>query len=159
MPLQFYKPNTAALYTLSAVLGVGAAIIWTAQGNYLTLNSDETTMSRNSGIFWAMLQFSMVIGNTFVFIQFQGLSDIDAHTRSFVVIVLLVVCCVGVLTLALLRKPPSDSAEERSPGTVSRKNSPHNILCTLCKMDASTATHSTSTQPNERARFIYVIID
>ena len=116
--LQFYKPNTVALYALSAVLGVGAAIIWTAQGNYLTLNSDETTMSRNSGIFWAMLQFSMVIGNTFVFIQFQGLSDIDTHTRTVVVIVLLVVCCVGVLTLALLRKPPRDSAEERSPGTV-----------------------------------------
>ena len=105
------------------MLGVGAAIIWTGQGNFLTLNSDETTMSRNSGIFWAMLQFSMVIGNTFVFFQFQGLSDIDTHTRSVVVIVLLVVCCIGVLTLGLLRKPPRDPVDESSPGTVSKNPS------------------------------------
>ena len=117
--LQFYLPNTIALYGLSAVLGVGAAIIWTAQGVFLTLNSDETTMSRNSGIFWAMLQFSMVIGNTFVFIQFQGLTDIDRHTRSVVVIVLLVVCCVGVLTLGLLRRPPRDTGDETTAGIVS----------------------------------------
>ena len=115
---QFYLPNTIALYALSAVLGVGAAIIWTGQGNFLTLNSDEATMSRNSGIFWAMLQLSMVIGNTFVFFQFQGLNDIDKHTRSFVVIVLLVVCCVGVITLGLLRKPPTDSGNDPSEGTV-----------------------------------------
>ena len=117
--LQFYLPNTIALYGLSAVLGVGAAIIWTAQGVFLTQNSDETTMSRNSGIFWAMLQFSMVIGNTFVFIQFQGLTDIDRHTRSVVVIVLLVVCCVGVLTLGLLRRPPRDTGDETTAGIVS----------------------------------------
>ncbi len=31
-------------------------VIWTAQGSYLAMCSDENTMSRNSGVFWAILQ-------------------------------------------------------------------------------------------------------
>ena len=54
--ISFLWPQTWLLYTVSAVLGVGAAIIWTAQGAFLSRCSDETTISRNSGIFWAMLQ-------------------------------------------------------------------------------------------------------
>ena len=38
-------------------------------------------MERNSGIFWAMLQCSLLIGNTFVYFQFQDLDDIDKDTR------------------------------------------------------------------------------
>jgi MFS family permease len=54
--ISFLWPKTWLLYTVSAFLGVGAAIIWTAQGAFLSRCSDETTISRNSGIFWAMLQ-------------------------------------------------------------------------------------------------------
>jgi len=39
---------------MSAVQGFGAAIIWTGQGTYVTLNSDSSTMSRNTGVFWAL---------------------------------------------------------------------------------------------------------
>jgi hypothetical protein len=52
----FLVPKTWLLYLASCVIGFGAALIWTGQGNYLTLNSDSMTISRNSGIFWAMLQ-------------------------------------------------------------------------------------------------------
>lgn len=52
----FLFPKTWLLYTASAVLGAGAALIWTGQGSYLSRCSNETNISRNSGIFWAMLQ-------------------------------------------------------------------------------------------------------
>lgn len=52
----FLAPSTWLLYVASALIGLGAAAIWTGQGTYLTLNSDAGTISRNSGIFWAMLQ-------------------------------------------------------------------------------------------------------
>ena len=74
-------PNTFMLYAASVLVGMGAAILWTAQGNFLTMNSDEDTIGKNSGIFWAMYQCSSVIGNTFVFFQFRNHKDIDATTR------------------------------------------------------------------------------
>jgi hypothetical protein len=43
-------------YTVSVLVGIGAAILWTAQGAYLAVNSDESTISRNTGIYWALLQ-------------------------------------------------------------------------------------------------------
>ena len=52
------------------------------KGNFLTLNSDPETMERNSGIFWAMLQCSSLIGNTYVFFQFDGMTEIDSETRT-----------------------------------------------------------------------------
>lgn len=54
--LNFLLPKTWLLYLASVIIGVGAALIWTGQGNYLTLNSRASTISRNSGVFWALLQ-------------------------------------------------------------------------------------------------------
>ena len=114
---QIIYPNTYLLYCAACLLGIGAAIIWTAQGNFLTLNSDPSTMSRNSGVFWAMLQCSMLIGNTFVFFTFQGKDDIDKTTRTTVVLVLLTICIVGTLSFLLLRPTPwaTDSATTEGP--------------------------------------------
>ena len=117
---QIIYPNVYLLYGGSILIGIGAAVIWTAQGNFLTLNSDPGTMTRNSGVFWAMLQMSMLIGNTFVFFAFQGKTDIDKTTRTTVVLVLLSICIVGSLTFFLLRPTPwaTDSAATKGPGEI-----------------------------------------
>lgn len=112
---QFIVPMTWLLYLTSALLGFGAAIIWNAQGTFLTINSDTATNSRNSGIFWAMVMASNVIGNTFVFLQFRGLSDIDSGTRTLVASVLLGVCFAGIVVLCLLRPTPWDSEGRTTP--------------------------------------------
>lgn len=104
----FLWPHTVILYLTSVLIGVGAALIWTGQGNYLTLMSTQKTMSRNSGIFWAMLQTSMLFGNIFVFYQFMGKEIIDKHTRMVVFIALTVVGVIGVGVMFLLPKPGSE---------------------------------------------------
>ncbi|XP_073975064.1 UNC93-like protein MFSD11 [Rhodnius prolixus] len=105
----FLWPKTWLLYLVSFIIGFGASIIWTGQGNYLTLNSDDNTMARNSGIFWALLQSSMLFGNFYVYMVFQGKSTIDHYTRWLVSTVLSGICAIGVLLLILLR--PAVSAE------------------------------------------------
>ena len=55
----FLFPSTWLLYTMSAIAGFGSALLWTAQGNYLTLCSTSETIGRNSGVFWCILQFRL----------------------------------------------------------------------------------------------------
>lgn len=106
----FFFHLTWSLYLASALIGFGASIFWTGQGNFLTINSDSETMSRNSGVFWALLQCSLLFGNIFVYFTFQGKSQIDEHTRFIVFGVLLSVCIAGVVLLCFLRTGSSDSA-------------------------------------------------
>ncbi|XP_065089068.1 UNC93-like protein MFSD11 [Ochlerotatus camptorhynchus] len=116
--ITFLWPKTWLLYVASAVLGTGAAFIWTGQGMYLSKCSDESTISRNSGIFWAMLQMSMFFGNLLVFFLFQGKTHIDSETRTLVFSILAGVAVIGIVFLCTLRKPhqlTTDSSDDGIP--------------------------------------------
>jgi len=103
---QLLYPNTYLLYASAAVIGLGAPVIWTAQGNFLSLNSDDETISRNSGIVWAMLQSSIFIGNIFAYFMFTGEEYISSSVRTTVGVVLLSITGAGVLVMLLLRPTP-----------------------------------------------------
>ena len=94
-PVQFFIMMPWLIYVANVILGIGAAVIWTAQviqkipttipltkksghfhfhflqGNVLANNSDPTTITRNSGVFWAMNMSSNFIGNTLAFLLFK----------------------------------------------------------------------------------------
>jgi len=102
--VSFLWPRTWLLYVASAVLGTGAALIWTGQGTYLSRCSNPSNISRNSGVFWAMLQTSMFFGNLFVYYQFQGKDHIDEDTRRIVFTALIAVAILGVIFLGTLQR-------------------------------------------------------
>ncbi|ENN73610.1 UNC93-like protein MFSD11 [Dendroctonus ponderosae] len=104
--ISFALPNVWLLYLVSAIIGIGAALIWTGQGNYLALNSTDTTISRNSGVFWAMLQMSMFCGNTFVYFVFRGKDNIDRGTRQLVIWTLSAIALAGLVVMVFFPKPP-----------------------------------------------------
>lgn len=68
----------------------------------------------------------MLIGNTFVFFQFQGKEHIDESTRRIVFIVLISVAIVGVLFFCILRRVHSaatdNDANDRELGYQSKTN-------------------------------------
>ncbi|NWV47929.1 MFS11 protein, partial [Daphoenositta chrysoptera] len=106
----FIQPATWAFYTASVLIGIAAAVLWTAQGNCLTENSDENTIGRNSGIFWALLQFSLIFGNLYIYLAWQGKTHISESDRRTVFIALTVISLVGTVLFFLIRKQEDTKA-------------------------------------------------
>lgn len=112
----FLYPLTWLLYVVSVIVGVGAALIWTAQGNYLTLCSTDQTMSRNSGLFWALLQCSFLWGNIFVFTYIKTDDDgtIEKTTITVIYSVLTVLGLIGVGAFFFMGKPEGNEDTDDS---------------------------------------------
>jgi len=53
--VNFIFTTTWSLYLTSVLIGIAAAGLWTSQGTYISLNSNEQTISRNTGITWIFL--------------------------------------------------------------------------------------------------------
>ncbi|XP_050301655.1 UNC93-like protein MFSD11 [Anthonomus grandis grandis] len=104
--MSFALPRVWLLYVASGIIGIGAALIWTGQGVYLALNSDENTISRNSGVFWAMLQMSMFVGNTFVYFVFRGQDQVNSTQRQIVIWTLSAIALSGIIVMVFFPKPP-----------------------------------------------------
>ncbi|XP_043087860.1 UNC93-like protein MFSD11 isoform X2 [Puntigrus tetrazona] len=132
----FIHPYTSSFYTLSVLLGIAAAVLWTAQGNLLTINSKDSTIGRNSGIFWALMQFSLFFGNLYIFVAWRGKSHITDKDRQTVFITLTVISLVGNFLFFLIQRPdpepaPSDASESLLPADISDSGSvaPSQSLC------------------------------
>ncbi|KAI5091609.1 UNC93-like protein MFSD11, partial [Silurus meridionalis] len=108
----FITPLTWSFYLTSVLIGMGAALLWTAQGRFLVRNSDASTINRNTAMFWALLQCSMLFGNLYVYIDWKGKTDISDKDRRTMFIALLVVSALGTLSFLLLRKSSQDEEEE-----------------------------------------------
>ncbi|NXL91148.1 MFS11 protein, partial [Alectura lathami] len=125
----FIQPSTWSFYTASVFIGIAAAVLWTAQGNCLTVNSDENTIGRNSGVFWALLQSSLFFGNLYIYFAWQGKTYISESDRRTVFIALTVTSLVGTVLFFLIRKQEDtkapgeeDSADEILGNSSSSQN-------------------------------------
>uniref|UniRef100_A0A673VWE1 UNC93-like protein MFSD11 n=1 Tax=Salmo trutta TaxID=8032 RepID=A0A673VWE1_SALTR len=100
----FITPSTWSFYFTSVLIGIGAAMLWTAQGHFLVENSDASTINRNTGMFWALLQCSMLFGNLYIYFDWNGRTEISDRSRKTIFIGLLVTSVLGTLSFLALRK-------------------------------------------------------
>jgi len=103
---QYLYLNTYSVYVATVLVGLAAPVIWTAQGFILTNNSDPDTITRNSGIFWAMNMSSGFIGNLIAFLLFNGDDEINKDTRMTLGWILTSVSIAGTLVAFLFRPTP-----------------------------------------------------
>uniref|UniRef100_A0A3Q3GGW2 Major facilitator superfamily domain containing 11 n=1 Tax=Labrus bergylta TaxID=56723 RepID=A0A3Q3GGW2_9LABR len=128
----FIYPYTWSFYTASVLVGIGAAVLWTAQGNVLAINSTDTTIGRNSGIFWALLQFSLFFGNLYIYCAWHGHVHITDKDRQTVFISLTVISLVGCFLFFLIRRPDPDPAPSEASEALLQGESIEGIKA--CKM-------------------------
>jgi len=109
--------NSPFLYASSALLGVGAAILWTGQGKYLATNSTDATSSRNAGLLWAISQTCLSSGGVFLFIVFHSQDDkkISHSTVRILYGVFTAVSLLGNFVLAMLTMPQKATGEDAAP--------------------------------------------
>jgi hypothetical protein len=95
-------------YACSALLGVGASVLWTAHGAFLTKCAafDEhinghpanSRMGAFNGIFWSIHQVNQFVGNLAMALLFsQGIDE------SVIFTVLTIVCGLGTFSLVFLQ--------------------------------------------------------
>jgi len=94
------------LYGSAVLNGLGAALLWTSQGKFLSINSEPHTVGRNAGLFWVLYQMSGVLGSTFVLLLFRNVEVIDEVTRWRVGWALTAMCLGGQLLVLFLRPTP-----------------------------------------------------
>lgn len=90
----------ALFYSASALVGLGAAFLWTANADYVNRVSLNGYMGRNSSILWGFIQASMILGGAFLYgFNKLGSSDDDYGLvyRAFAVLNF-----IGILILAAL---------------------------------------------------------
>ncbi|GAU93177.1 hypothetical protein RvY_05156 [Ramazzottius varieornatus] len=124
----FFRPYLGTLYASSILLGIGAAVLWTSQGVFLTINSSDQTMSRNAGMFWAILQLSNLWGNIFATVELSGQKSIDSALRTRLFVGLLCAAILGVLLFLVLRYP---GKRDRGRTATSRSTSTK-VRCLHC---------------------------
>uniref|UniRef100_H2L6U1 Major facilitator superfamily domain containing 11 n=1 Tax=Oryzias latipes TaxID=8090 RepID=H2L6U1_ORYLA len=127
---------TWSFYTASVLVGVAAAVLWTAQGNVLAINSSDSTIGRNSGIFWSLMQFSLFFGNLYIYCSWHGHVHITDLDRQTVFISLTVISLVGCFLFFLIRKPDPEgsSAPEGAESASSLLTSSFMFAVKACKM-------------------------
>eukprot|EP01137_Pigoraptor_chileana_P034770 Opistho-2@27804 len=96
-------------YVASVLIGFGASVLWTAQGTLIAACSDEETRGRNSGLFWALFQFSVFIGSIIAYFIVPSDNSIPTSTVRTLYIALLGVCVAGIFLLFTLRPVPLSS--------------------------------------------------
>uniref|UniRef100_A0A3B3ZLN3 Major facilitator superfamily domain containing 11 n=1 Tax=Periophthalmus magnuspinnatus TaxID=409849 RepID=A0A3B3ZLN3_9GOBI len=121
----FILPFTWSFYLTSVLIGIGAAL-WTAQGQFLVENSEASTINRNTGMFWALLQ-CMIFGNLYIYFEWNGATEITG-SRKNVFLSLLVASVLGTLSFLVLRQSLSEEemlSEEEGQSLLSTRMYKH----------------------------------
>uniref|UniRef100_A0A1B6F0P6 UNC93-like protein MFSD11 n=1 Tax=Cuerna arida TaxID=1464854 RepID=A0A1B6F0P6_9HEMI len=100
------------VYAGSACCGVGAAMIWPIQGNYMILISSNLTITRNISIFNIIWQSSLFYGNILALFIFRDKEYLDKQSRTTVILALLGISASGTLFLLFLPTPTSSEGKD-----------------------------------------------
>ena len=112
--LAFIYPNTTILWIFSILLGFGAALVWTGQGVFLSINSNDKNIDRNSSIFFTIENSTMIWGNIYLFYIWKGADRITSEIRIPFFIIFSVIMAIGSVLLVFLRKWPIEEKESNA---------------------------------------------
>lgn len=110
----FIYPIEYTFIIVSAMIGICQSILWVSNGKFLIENSTHTTIDRNVSIFWAIHQIGSMLGSIYVYMEFNGVDEIDANKRIKTYIILLSFLLISAILLLFLKKTSTSKKEDDS---------------------------------------------
>jgi len=108
------NPGSFALQAVpiigGALLGFGAAILWTAQGQLILEYTTEENRGYYFGIFWAFFQAAALLGGVLALVYFNQQTS-GGGGNSVLYIVFLVLIVVGAMGVFVLQNPQAVSEQ------------------------------------------------
>ncbi|XP_055332883.1 UNC93-like protein MFSD11 isoform X2 [Paramacrobiotus metropolitanus] len=101
----FIRPLKSTMYMAAVFVTLGSTLMWQVQGHFITVNSTNKRVSRNTGIFLALYQSSLVLSNLFYFFMLNGDEVISPAKRIQIFSILTAAATIGVIVLTLLVHP------------------------------------------------------
>jgi len=147
--------NMIALYSSSALMGVGASVLWTAQGVFTTNCAvlheraeglePGSTLGVLNGIFFAIFQSNQLLGNLLAAALFKA-----EVATSTIFVVMTCICACGALTLIGLNDPPIADAEDGGGGAVEPATTSTHM--SHAALDDSTLNSGSTERESQRRR-------
>ncbi|XP_055329065.1 UNC93-like protein MFSD11 isoform X2 [Paramacrobiotus metropolitanus] len=110
----FIRPLMVLIFIAAIVAGFGSAVLSTAGGVFMALNSDSETIGRNTGIFYGLYETSLVWGNVGFFLIMSGSVEISTKQRYLIFAFLLSLAVFGTILVLLLKRRQAASVLQPS---------------------------------------------
>lgn len=104
------------MYSVAVVVGLSNTLLWTGEGNYLTVVSKSEHIPRNIGIFWMLFISAEFYGNLFAYVKLSGMKYIDRDTRRLIIYVLACIAIISAVFFSLLKKIKVEKSGETKQG-------------------------------------------
>nr|CAX73764.1 conserved hypothetical protein [Schistosoma japonicum] len=101
----YIEPVKWSLYLTSFINGLGAAVLWTAQGAFITDCSTKSNMNQHFSLFWGLFQANQIVGGLYAYLSLSNITEIPRTLRIQLYGGLLGCAVLGILILFILRKP------------------------------------------------------
>lgn len=99
----YIHPVVPIMYLSCAMLGIGAGLMWVAQGSFMTLYSAEGHLQRDCSLFWTLNRAATITGNLFVYYRFKGVAEITSVERVPLFSIFAALCVFGSLLVFLIK--------------------------------------------------------
>jgi predicted MFS family arabinose efflux permease len=100
-----------SILIISVILnGIGASLIWVAQGEYFSKCATEQTKGFYFGLFWSIYQGSQIFGS-----YFGGLIFSENYSKTKFFIIMSIIALLATISMAFTKTPYVHRGQSKTP--------------------------------------------
>lgn len=131
--MTYNAENLWVMLVSTMIGGIGASVLWTAQGTYIMTNSTRTTLMRNNGIFWTLFGVAELFGNIVLYHRFEEKLLPGSTMVRTLLYAMYVLGALATVMFFFLQNPeqqenPEDESQQEAPTACKAIQSTWNLM-------------------------------